>query len=100
MSIACQQIAEKMLKHMLTISYNGSDIETLLKTHNLKKIYFTINGTLSSFQLDHTKLADLTDYYFDAKYPGDDYMDVTEEMFNGCFSTMTEVKNMVERFIF
>lgn len=99
MSIACQQIAEKLLKQIIVECYTGDNVESLFKTHNLKRLYYAVHESMPSFILDTKELANLTDFYFDAKYPGDDYIDVNKEMFEDCYYTMLEVKKAVERLI-
>ena len=38
--------------------------------------------------MDTIGLAYLTDFYFDARYPGDDFYTVTKEEFEKCLSVM------------
>ena len=39
-------------------------------------------------KLDTVGLAYLTDFYFDARYPGDDFYTVSKEEFEKCLSIM------------
>ena len=64
--ITCQQICEKLLKHVISISYSGEDKDRLLKSHSLRTLYRAIRSYIASFELPEAELASLTDYYFDA----------------------------------
>jgi HEPN domain-containing protein len=91
--IACQQICEKLLKHIITISYSGDEKDRILKSHSLRTIYRGIKSYIPSFILPEEELASLTDFYFDAKYPGNDFFTADEDDFNKCYAT---VNNVVE----
>lgn len=89
-SVQCQQIVEKLLKSVVEIVCT-SDIEELLKTHNLRKIYMAVDKEKKSFKLDAKDLGYLKDFYFDAKYPGDNFVWVTKEECAECLHIMYEV---------
>ena len=91
--IACQQICEKLLRHIITISYSGDEKDRILKSHSLRTIYRGIKSYIPSFILPEEELASLTDFYFDAKYPGNDFFTADEDDFNKCYAT---VNNVVE----
>ncbi|MCM1106365.1 MAG: HEPN domain-containing protein [Blautia sp.] len=77
-SVDAQQIAEKMLKSVLELCIPLDDhVEKLMRGHNLKQLYLQIHNALPDFVLDQHDLASLKDYYFDAKYPGDNFVNVT-----------------------
>ena len=76
-SIQCQQIAEKLLKSVLNEVATGC--EALLHSHNLRGIYDKIHSIDSNFILNRGDLSILKDIYFDAKYPGDNFVTVTRE---------------------
>lgn len=97
-AVQAQQAAEKLLKSVAEIVCT-SDIEEILKTHNLKKIYTAIQRESDEFtNLNARDLAYLKDYYFEAKYPGDDFITVTLEQCNECLEIMYEVFNVVNQF--
>ena len=96
--IACQQIGEKLLKHIIVIAYAGEDKEKMLKTHSLRTLYRAIRNSVE-ITLKEEELASLTDYYFDAKYPGTDFFTASEEDFHKCFHTVENIVNEVERLI-
>ena len=94
--VQVQQIAEKMLKSVANSMY--TDIETLLHGHNLRQLYLKIHEGEPEFILDAHKLSTLKDYYFDAKYPGDNFVTVTAEEFDVCLDTMYDVIEQVNNF--
>lgn len=76
-AINCQQVAEEMLKSVLDEVATGC--ESLLHSHNLRGIYDKIHAIDNSFSLSRGDLSMLKDIYFDAKYPGDNFVTVTHE---------------------
>lgn len=88
--VLCQQIAEKMLKSVAERVLINSAEDTL-RTHSLKKIYYAINQQKTVLHLSVKDLAFLTDFYFDAKYPGDDFINVTKEMCNECLAITKQI---------
>ncbi len=97
--IACQQICEKLFKHIITISYSGEDKDKYLKSHSLRTLYRVIRGYIASFLLPEEELANLTDYYFDAKYPGNDFFTANEEDFTKCYATVEKVVEAVNKLL-
>jgi len=97
--ISCQQISEKLLKHIITISYSEDDIDKILKSHSLRTLYRAIHGYISSFTLPEEELANLTDYYFDAKYPGNDFFTANEDDFSKCYDTVLKIVDEVDKLL-
>lgn len=91
-----QQVSEKMLKSV--VEAVCPDPEDILKSHNLKRIYREIKKNEPNFKLEEKDLSMLKDYYFDARYPGDDYIDVTKEECVECLDIMYDVIAEVNRF--
>ena len=69
---SAQQIAEKMLKSVAELVCTG--IEKLMTSHNLRALYDEIKRVDTSLQLERKDLALLKDYYYDARYPGDNFV--------------------------
>lgn len=71
----CQQACEKYLKHYLQQTHLLSgDLE---RTHNLKKLVRAIPGYDKEI---YRNLSVISDYYFDANYPGDNFVELDKEM--------------------
>ena len=88
LAVQCQQVAEKYLKGFLDRLATDEDVSDLLRKHNMKKMASKLNEYIPGLNLDTIGLAYLTDFYFDARYPGDDFYTVSKEEFEKCMSVM------------
>lgn len=88
LAVQCQQVTEKYLKGYLEKMLVEEDISDLLRKHNMKKMASKLNEVKPELKLDTIGLAYLTDFYFDARYPGDDFYTVTKDEFEKCLSVM------------
>lgn len=95
LSVSAQQVAEKMLKSVLNelVSSLEPDVKNLLQSHNLRTIYDKIHSIDKSYILDRNALSTLKDYYFDAKYPGENFITVTEKE---CYENLSIMYSVVE----
>ena len=60
----------------------------MLRKNSLKKIAAKLNDIKPELELNTIGLAYLTDFYFDARYPGDDFYTVSKEAFEKCLAIM------------
>ena len=74
---SAQQIAEKMT------------------SHNLRALYDEIKRVDTSLQLERKDLALLKDYYYDARYPGDNFVIVTVDELREALEIMLDVVEAV-----
>lgn len=88
LAVQCQQVAEKFLKGYLDNLFLEEDVADLLRKNNMKKIAARLNELKPDLKLDTVGLAYLTDFYFDARYPGDDFYTVSKEEFEKCLAIM------------
>ncbi|HJB45514.1 MAG TPA: HEPN domain-containing protein [Candidatus Mediterraneibacter surreyensis] len=88
LAVQCQQVAEKFLKGYLDNLLLEEDVTDLLRKNNMKKIAARLNELKPDLKLDTVGLAYLTDFYFDARYPGDDFYTVSKEEFEKCLAIM------------
>lgn len=88
LAVQCQQVAEKFLKGYLDRMFLEEDVSELLRKNSLKKIAAKLNDIKPELKLDTIGLAYLTDFYFDARYPGDDFYTVSKEEFEKCLAIM------------
>lgn len=93
LAVQCQQVAEKYLKGYLDKFLADEDVTDLLRKHNMKKIASKLNAVKTGLELDTIGLAYLTDFYYDARYPGDDFYNVTKEDLDKCLSVMYDTVN-------
>lgn len=96
-SVQCEQITEKLLKSVATYTCT-KEVESILKSHSLKKIYLAIKTEYKDLELNVRELAYLTDFYFDAKYPGDDFVTVDKESCLLCLNILYDTLEEVNRF--
>ena len=96
LAVQCQQVAEKYLKGYLDRLLADEDVSDLLRKHNMKRIASRLNELYPDLGLDTIGLAYLTDFYFDARYPGDDFSVVTEQEFQKCLSIMYDTVNKLK----
>lgn len=98
LAVQCQQVAEKFLKGYLDRMLLEEDVSELLRKNSLKKIAAKLNDIKPELKLDTIGLAYLTDFYFDARYPGDDFYTVSKEEFEKClaimYDTVTKLKSI------
>ena len=97
LAVQCQQVAEKYLKGYLDKILVDEDVADLLRKHNMKKIASKLNSVKVGLELDTIGLAYLTDFYYDARYPGDDFYNVTKDDFEKCLSVMYDTVNKLRR---
>ena len=96
LAVQCQQVAEKFLKGYLDRMLLEEDVSELLRKNSLKKIAAKLNDIKSELELDTIGLAYLTDFYFDARYPGDDFYTVSKEEFEKCLAIMYDTVNKLK----
>lgn len=97
LAVQCQQVAEKFLKGYLDKFMVEDDVSDLLRKHNMKRIASKLNEVKPELNLDVIGLAYLTDFYFDARYPGDDFYTVSKEEFDKCLSVMYDTVNKLKQ---
>lgn len=98
MAVQCEQVAEKYLKGYLDRLLVDENIGDLLRKHNMKKIAAKLNELYPDLKLDTVGLAYLTDFYFDARYPGDDFYTVSREEFQKCLEIMYDTVNKLKSY--
>lgn len=96
-SVLIEQIVEKLLKSVMEVVCIPCDKQTL-NGHNLRKIYLSIVKEVVDFELDVDALSSLKDLYFDADYPGENFIEVTEDMCIKYTRFMYEVIRVVNKF--
>ncbi len=97
LAVQCQQVAEKFLKGYLDKTMTEEDISDLLRKHNMKKIAAKLNEQTPGLNLDTVGLAYLTDFYYDARYPGDDFYTVSREEFEKCLAVMYDTVEKLKK---
>ena len=77
----CQQSVEKRFKYYIELNGTSEDLK-FLNTHNLGRLYTKICEMSNTTPTAPFRgwLSQLTDYYFDANYPKDLNIELTEDM--------------------
>ena len=76
--VILSQAAEKLLKAIVeTKLVDDSSCIALMRTHNLRTITSKISEKFPSSHFSSKDCKWLGDFYFDARYPGDDFIQVT-----------------------
>ncbi len=74
------QSAEKLLKEVIEIKFSDdSSCISILKTYNLRTIVNKIKEKYPDIALNSIECKWLGDFYFDARYPGDNFVLVSKE---------------------
>ncbi|MCM1172520.1 MAG: HEPN domain-containing protein [Clostridium sp.] len=75
----CEQAAEKYLKAVLEVSFSeDEEVVRLLRTHNLRSLYNKLK-TRYDLSISSKDCVWLGNFYYDARYPGDNFTVVTKE---------------------
>lgn len=96
-AVQAQQIVEKMLKFLLCEYCTEEDNTDSLRSHKLVNLYTTITEQGVELSLNKDDLRFLTDFYFDAQNPGNDYIVVTLEDAKRAIRIVEEVVGKVKR---
>ena len=92
-AVLAQQIAEKMLKSVAErVSMENLQ---MMRSHNLRALYDSVRVQYAEPAIDRGALSMLKDYYFDAKYPGENFVTVTKEECAECLNVMYDVIDYV-----
>ena len=93
----CEQSAEKSLKAFISEHGNSSDM-LLLKLHKPYRLY----ERCCKLGLDKISdasaliLSKFSEYYYDTNYPGNDYIELTEEEAAEALKIMNEINALVK----
>lgn len=95
----CAQSAEKYLKAILEKCIIENDVITLLHSHNLRAILNRIKEDYADFDVSSKDIKWLGDFYFDARYPGDNFVVVTEEDALECIRLVEDLEQKVRNLL-
>lgn len=84
-----------MLKHYIQLTYFKPDIKDILHTH---KLHILLNKSgITELQQYKSEIMDLSNYYFDGRYPGIGYQEI--DMNDACdlFEATKDIVAVVEK---
>lgn len=95
----CAQSAEKFLKSIIESGFSSDDdCIRLLKTHNLRSLYNKIR-TKFELTVSSKDCKWLGDFYFDARYPGDNFVVVNEDDASECLNIVKDVQSDTDKIL-
>lgn len=65
----------------------------LLRSHNLRTIFNKIMEKYPDWEVDNIEVKWLGDFYFDARYPGDDFISVNEDEAKKCLEILGKIRS-------
>lgn len=99
-AVQSQQIVEKYLKHLVyTFCIDNPESLRALKSHSLVKLNSILLESGIDLGISRGDLAILKDYYYDAKYPGDNFIMVSKVDAEHALDVVEEVKEKVEKYL-
>lgn len=95
----CAQAAEKYLKAIIEKCVFGEDTISLLKSHNLRAILNAIKEVYPNIDIATKDVKWLGDFYFDARYPGDNFIQVSREDALECLGLVEKIEQEVKEIL-
>lgn len=94
------QSAEKFLKEIIEQKFvDDSSCISILKTHNLRVLINKIKERYPDAPLNSIACKWLGDFYFDARYPGDNYVVVSKEDAYSALDIATDLLEVVNEIL-
>lgn len=88
----CAQSGEKFLKAIIEKDFiNDADVFSFLRSHNLRALYNKIISK-RNLTVDSRSCKWLGDFYYDARYPGDNFIIVNEQDALECLEIVAKIK--------
>ena len=105
MAADAQEICEKYMKHVIDQYYMAASMEeqaeyeTVMRPHNLLKLVKFIEGKMGISLSAEMKndLRSINGYYFTARYPGDESIEVTRDDLELCMKAVTSCRDEIYR---
>ena len=94
-AIWCQQASEKYLKYILISKMEIEETNTLTE-HRLKILYDRINRDRKILDIPASALFSLSNYYLKARYPGEGYVEVNQEVAAQLLQHVEYIKDVVD----
>lgn len=99
MSYIAQSICERYLKHILDVYCRDLDLSSILRTHSLRNLSKFFRRHLPDFTCDWHIVLQCDGYYFSARYPGDDAIEIDAEDIENCWQAVCETRKSVQNYL-
>lgn len=93
-AVLCAQAAEKYLKTLLEVSFADGALE-LMHSRNLRAITNKLMERFPNLDLSTKDMKWLGDFYFDARYPGDNFIEVNKEDALECLRLTEDLQHKI-----
>lgn len=90
----CSQSAEKYLKAVLEVTFAEGAL-LLMHSHNLRAITNKLKKAYPQLELSSKDMKWLGDFYFDARYPGDNFVEVNKEDALECLRIVEDLQQTI-----
>ncbi len=92
----CAQACEKYLKALAELCLlDHPDAISILRSHNLRTIVNAIKEKVPGISLNSKDCKWIGDYYFEARYPGDNFVQVSEEDGLECIRITEDIREVI-----
>ncbi|MCL2321781.1 MAG: HEPN domain-containing protein [Oscillospiraceae bacterium] len=95
---SCSQAAEKFLKHLFVI-FDLTFERELSETHNLNALVRELLKSFPEIEVLQKQCRFLTNYYFEDRYPGDNFKWVDYDTVKLCYQYANDIKEVVDSII-
>lgn len=92
--VNAQSICERYLKHIIN-SFCCDIPKKVMRTHSLRVLRNFIQGNLPDFNVDWKTVMKADGFYFTARYPGDDAIEVTKDDVEESWMAVNEIRTAV-----
>lgn len=101
MAAIAQGICEKYLKYLIELDSDRRkpQYESVMKTHNIRKLLKYIKQEVPEFQCDESSIKKVDGYYFSTRYPGDESITVNKEDLKECMEAVAVCREAVMRYL-
>lgn len=95
--VNAQNICERYLKHIIN-SFCSNVPKNVMRTHSLRVLRNFIQRELPDFNIDWKIAMKADGFYFTARYPGDDAVEVTKDDVEESWMAVNEIRTAVMQY--
>lgn len=99
MGYLSQSICERYLKHVIDVYCLEQDTSVVLRTHSLRVLSKFLKKNLGDFICDWGKVLKCDGYYFSARYPGNEAVELDRDDIEECWEAVLETRACVTAYL-